>query len=140
VKTSLEVLSKLTLPMSDAEAAVIGSRDWLAKEHMLPESVRNHLWVQLESNSRAFLPDEEWQVLQGCREVEAWTVAISSHFAKRMKDAGMQVYENLELRVEEGRLVIEPASDGLDGLLARMTPENQHGLVLDGPAAGTEVW
>jgi antitoxin MazE len=140
VKTSPEVLLKLTLPMSDAEAAVIGSRDWLAKKRNLPEGVRNHLWLQLESNSREFLPSEEWQVLQGCREVEPWTVAISSHFAKRMKNAGMQVDESLELRVEEGRLVIEPTSDGLDDLLARMTPENQHGLVLDGPAAGTEVW
>jgi antitoxin MazE len=52
----------------------------------------------------------------------------------------MQVGQSLDLRVEEGRLVIEPAAESLDDLLARMTPENRHGLALEGPATGAEVW
>lgn len=60
--------------------------------------------------------------------------------APTLKDAGMQVGQSLELRVEQGRLVMEPASESLDDLLAKMTPQNQHGLVLEGPAVGAEVW
>ena len=60
--------------------------------------------------------------------------------APALKDAGMQVGQSLELRVEQGRLVIEPATESLEDLLAKMTPENQHGLALEGPAAGAEAW
>jgi antitoxin MazE len=52
----------------------------------------------------------------------------------------MKVGQTLELRVESGKLVIEPATESLEDLLARMTPENQHGLALEGPAAGAEAW
>ncbi len=60
--------------------------------------------------------------------------------ALALKDAGMQVGQSLELRVEGGRLVIEPAAESLEDLLAKMTPENQHGLALEGPAVGAEAW
>lgn len=60
--------------------------------------------------------------------------------AAALRDAGMLVGQSLELRVEEGRLVLEPASERLDDLLARMTPENQHGSALEGPAVGAEAW
>ena len=35
---------------------------------------------------------------------------------------------------------MEPARESLEDLLAKMTPENQHGLALEGPAVGAEVW
>ena len=60
--------------------------------------------------------------------------------APALKDAGMQVGQSLELRVEQGRLVIEPATESLEDLLAKMTPENQHGLALEGPAAAAGAW
>ena len=60
--------------------------------------------------------------------------------APALKDAGMQVGQSLELRVEGGRLVIEPAAESLEDLLAKMTPQNRHGLALEGPAIGAEVW
>ena len=60
--------------------------------------------------------------------------------ALALKDAGMQVGQSLELRVEGGKLVIEPAAESLEDLLAKMTPENQHGLALEGPAVGAEAW
>jgi antitoxin MazE len=52
----------------------------------------------------------------------------------------MQVGQALELRVEKGRLIIEPAGDSLDDLLGRITPENLHGLSMEDSAKGAEAW
>lgn len=74
-------------------------------------------------------------------EVQKWGNSAAVRIpAPALREAGMQVGQSLELRVEEGRLVIEPAAESLDDLLARMTPENRHGLALEGPATGAEVW
>ncbi len=60
--------------------------------------------------------------------------------APALKDAGLRVGQSLELRVEGSTLVIEPAAESLEDLLAKITPENRHGLALEGPAVGAEVW
>lgn len=60
--------------------------------------------------------------------------------AHALKDAGMQIGQSLELRIETGRLVIEPATESLEDLLGRMTPENRHDLALEGRTVGSEVW
>jgi antitoxin MazE len=74
-------------------------------------------------------------------EVQKWGNSAAVRIpAPALKDAGMQVGQSLELRVEGGKLVIEPATECLDDLLAKMTPENQHALALEGPAVGAEVW
>lgn len=74
-------------------------------------------------------------------EVQKWGNSAAVRLpAPALKDAGMQVGQSLELRVEGGRLVIEPATESLEDLLAKMTPENQHGLALEGPAVGAEAW
>jgi antitoxin MazE len=74
-------------------------------------------------------------------EVQKWGNSAAVRVpATALKDAGMQVGQSLELRVEDGRLVIEPASESLDDLLAKVTPENQHGPALEGPSVGGEVW
>jgi len=74
-------------------------------------------------------------------EVQKWGNSAAVRIpAPALREAGMQVGQSLELRVEEGRLVIEPAAESLDDLLARMTPENRHCLALEGPATGAEVW
>ena len=57
-----------------------------------------------------------------------------------LADAGMQIGQALNIRAEAGRLVLEPAQENLDDLLARITPENQHARALDGPAVGAEAW
>lgn len=54
--------------------------------------------------------------------------------------ADMQVKQSLELRVKESELAVEPGSDGLEALLAKLTLENQHGVALEGPAMGAEIW
>lgn len=74
-------------------------------------------------------------------EVQKWGNSAAVRVpAPALKGAGMQVGQKLELRVEAGRLVLEPASENLEDLLAQVTPENQHGLMLDGPAFGAEAW
>lgn len=74
-------------------------------------------------------------------EIQKWGNSAAVRLsALLLKEAGMQVGQRLELRVEVGRLVLELASESLDDLLAVMTPENQHGPGLNGPAMGAEVW
>lgn len=74
-------------------------------------------------------------------EVQKWGNSAALRIpAPALKDAGMQVGQSLDLRVEGGKLVIEPARESLEDLLVKMTPANAHGLVLEGPAAGAEAW
>ena len=60
--------------------------------------------------------------------------------AGALADAGMQIGQALNIRAEACRLVLEPAAENLDDLLARITPENQHALALHGPTVGAEAW
>lgn len=58
-----------------------------------------------------------------------------------MKAANLSLDETVDLREEDGRIVIEPISTinyDLDQLLAEITPENLHAEVSLGPAAGKE--
>lgn len=74
-------------------------------------------------------------------EVQKWGNSAAVRVpAPALKDAGIQVGQSLELRVEGGTLVMEPAAESLDDLLARMTPQNMHALRLEGPAVGAEAW
>ena len=74
-------------------------------------------------------------------EVQKWGNSAAVRVpSTALKDAGLQVGQSLELRVEGGTLVMEPAAESLDDLLARMTPQNMHALQLEGPAVGAEVW
>ena len=74
-------------------------------------------------------------------EVQKWGNSAAVRIpAPALKDAGMRVGQSLELRVEGGKLIVEPATESLDDLLARMPPENPHALALEGPAAGVEAW
>ena len=60
--------------------------------------------------------------------------------AAALADAGLQIGQALDLRVEEGRLILEPARANLEDLVARITPQNCHGLVLDDAGVGAEEW
>lgn len=61
--------------------------------------------------------------------------------AVALADIGMQVGQALEMRVEGRRLILEPAAETLDELVARITPENRHGLTFEDDASrGAEVW
>lgn len=74
-------------------------------------------------------------------EVQKWGNSAAVRIpAPALKDVGMQVGQSLELRVEAGKLVMGPAAESLDDLLAKITPANRHALALEGPAVGAEAW
>ncbi len=60
-----------------------------------------------------------------------------------MKAAGLALDQPVEVREEDGRVVIEavqPESFDLATLIAGITDENMHEPVDMGPAVGREVW
>lgn len=69
--------------MSEAEASVLGIREWLGNAERLPVSVCAYLWEQFERDCRAFLPPDEWNHLLGRRGWDRWDAAIAAHFGKR---------------------------------------------------------
>ncbi|WP_026285241.1 AbrB/MazE/SpoVT family DNA-binding domain-containing protein [Thiomonas sp. FB-6] len=74
-------------------------------------------------------------------EIQKWGNSAALRIpAPALKDAGMQVGQSLDLRVEGGKLVIEPTRESLEDLLAKMTPANSHDLAVVGPAVGDEAW
>ncbi|WP_082522083.1 AbrB/MazE/SpoVT family DNA-binding domain-containing protein [Ramlibacter sp. Leaf400] len=61
--------------------------------------------------------------------------------AGALADAGLQIGQALNLRVEEGCLVLEPAAMNLEDLVAKITPQNCHGPAFDDDSAvGAEAW
>lgn len=59
-----------------------------------------------------------------------------------MEAARLSLDETVDVREEDGRIVIEPMRQreyDLDALLADITPENLHAEVSFGPAVGKEV-
>lgn len=57
------------------------------------------------------------------------------------QDARIAEGTAVELRVEDGRLVVEPLeAESLEALLARVTPENLHGEQLADAPVGREAW
>lgn len=74
-------------------------------------------------------------------EVQKWGNSAAVRVpAPALRDAGLQIGQSLESRVDGGRLIIKPAAESLDDLLARVTPENQHALLLEGRTVGAEAW
>jgi antitoxin MazE len=62
--------------------------------------------------------------------------------ASVMAEARLEIDQPVELRVEEGRVVIEPiapADASLDDLLAGVTADNLHGEEEFGPPVGREA-
>jgi antitoxin MazE len=57
-----------------------------------------------------------------------------------LQHAGLQIGQALELRAEGRRLVLEPAAENLDDLVARITPQNRHELRFDDQSTGAEIW
>ena len=60
-----------------------------------------------------------------------------------MSAARLQVDQQVEIREETGRLVVEPirpAKFDLATLVAGITDENRHDLIETGPPVGNEVW
>ncbi len=63
--------------------------------------------------------------------------------AATLAAAGLKPDDRVEVREENGRIVIEraqPQEITLDWLLAQVTPENIHTEFDWGPAVGKEIW
>jgi antitoxin MazE len=58
-----------------------------------------------------------------------------------VQDAGWHIGQVLNLRAEAGRIVVEAAPETLEDLIARITPQNLHGIEFEEDASrGVEVW
>jgi len=70
----------------------------------------------------------------------SYAVRIPKHF---VKEAGLEYRTNIELTLEDGKLVIQPAKEEtvtLDELLAKVTKKNLHTAVDTGAPVGNEAW
>ena len=60
-----------------------------------------------------------------------------------MAEAGLEIDQPVDLRSEQGRIIIEPVRTprfSLDELVAGIRPDNLHEAVDTGPPVGREVW
>jgi antitoxin MazE len=77
-------------------------------------------------------------------QVKKWGNSASVRIpAAVMAAAALVVDQSVEVRAEDGRIVIEPIKApiyNLDELLDRMTPETFHEEIDFGPPVGEEVW
>jgi antitoxin MazE len=75
-------------------------------------------------------------------KVQRWGNSLAVRIPKAFaKEVGLMAESAVELTVVEGKLVIQPAlAPTLAELLDGVTPENLHGEIAAGPAAGNEVW
>jgi antitoxin MazE len=63
--------------------------------------------------------------------------------AALLAEAGLEIDQPVDLRSENGRIIIEPARRhryDLDDLVAGIRPDNRHEAVDIGPPTGREVW
>ncbi|MBK1719866.1 PbsX family transcriptional regulator [Thiocystis violacea] len=76
--------------------------------------------------------------------VKKWGNSASVRIpAAVMEAACLKLDDPVDVREENGRIVIEPLARkayDLDALLAAITPDNQHAEVKTGPAVGNEAW
>lgn len=76
--------------------------------------------------------------------VKKWGNSASVRIpAAIMQSAHLSLDQVVEVREEEGRIIIEPvheADNDLDALLSRITEENLHGEISTGNPLGNEVW
>lgn len=61
--------------------------------------------------------------------------------AATLAAAGLRLDQEVEVRAEDGRVVLEPVREtGLDALLAAITPDNLHEEAEFGAPQGGEAW
>ena len=76
-------------------------------------------------------------------KLQKWGNGLGLRVPKAVaQSARLHEGSEVELTVENGRLIITPVDGGpsLEELLDRVTDENRHGLVDWGPAVGKEAW
>ena len=77
-------------------------------------------------------------------QVKKWGNSASVRIpATILAAASLRIDQEVDIREEDGRIVIEPAtapSFDLDRLLSAMTPDTFHEEVDFGPPVGKEIW
>lgn len=77
-------------------------------------------------------------------KVKKWGNSAAVRIPAAIMDATrLQLEASVDVREEDGRIVIEPVREAdydLDALLAAITPENLHGEADFGPAVGKEAF
>lgn len=86
---------------------------------------------------------DTWEIAMRV-QVKKWGNSASVRIpASIMAAAALRVDQEVEVREDEGRVIIEPVTApkyDLDTLLAAMTPDTFHDLVDWGPPVGKEIW
>lgn len=75
--------------------------------------------------------------------VQKWGNSLAVRIPQHViREAGLAYNVTVEMKVEEGKLVIQRAEETatLEALLAMVTPENIHKEADTGEAAGNEAW
>ena len=76
--------------------------------------------------------------------VKKWGNSASVRIpASVMEAAGLHLDQPVDVREEEGRIIIEPVRPeayDITALVAGITDENRHEAIEIGPAVGQEVW
>jgi antitoxin MazE len=73
--------------------------------------------------------------------VAKWGNSLGLRLPKSIiEQLGVKEGTELDLVVENGRLVIQPRRYSLEALMAEVTPENFHGEMDWGSAVGDEAW
>ncbi len=77
-------------------------------------------------------------------QVKKWGNSASIRIpAAIMAAAALRIDQDVDVREDDGRVVIEPVAKpryDLQELLAQITPENLHDPVDWGPPVGREIW
>jgi antitoxin MazE len=73
--------------------------------------------------------------------VAKWGNSLGLRLTKSIvEQLGVKEGSELDLVVENGRLVIQPRRYSLEALMEEVTPENFHGEIDWGAAVGDEAW
>jgi antitoxin MazE len=74
--------------------------------------------------------------------VQKWGNSCAIRIPKYMiREAGLEYNAEVEMRLEKGKLIIQPVSDiKLDKILAQVNENNLHRAVETGTAVGNEAW
>jgi antitoxin MazE len=74
-------------------------------------------------------------------EIQKWRDSAALRIpASALKEAGLQIGQKLQLKSEAGKILLEPAPDSLEDLVARITPENRPAPLPDDSIQGSEAW
>lgn len=74
-------------------------------------------------------------------KLQKWGNSVGIRIPKIfLKEMEVEEGQSMELRLKEGKIVLNKAKPTLDELLEKITPENIHAEIETGPLMGNEQW